>query len=360
MTQDAQQFTRPLLRWFKQHGRKDLPWQQSMSPYRVWVSEIMLQQTQVTTVIPYYQRFMQRFPEIQDLALAPVDEVLHLWTGLGYYARARNLHRSAQIIQHEFNGQFPVEFDEVVALPGIGRSTAGAILAISQDQPYAILDGNVKRVLSRFGCIPGWYGKKAVADQLWALAESLTPQNRVADYTQAIMDLGATVCTRSRPDCPACPVKNNCGALKTNTIAEFPGRKPKKTLPVKQTQFVMLVDDEQNVMLEQRPPSGIWGGLWSFPECGQDADITQWCESELSFQITGLKQWPTQRHTFSHYHLDFTPVMARVDATISVKTSPAVMESGTRVWYNTDQPELLGLATPIKRLLDQLAQDRSC
>ena len=359
MTTATQQFTRPLLQWFKHHGRKDLPWQQSISPYRVWVSEIMLQQTQVKTVIPYYLRFMQKFPQIQDLAMAPVDEVLHLWTGLGYYARARNLHRAAQLIQREFNGLFPLAFDDVLALPGIGRSTAGAILAISQDQPFAILDGNVKRVLSRFACIPGWYGKKAVADQLWDLAESYTPENQVADYTQAIMDMGATLCTRTRPDCPSCPVKNNCGAFKTNTIAEFPGRKPKKTLPVKEIQFVMLVDDEQNVMLEQRPPSGIWGGLWSFPECGQDIDIAKWCASTLSFQVRDLEKWPAQRHTFSHYHLNFTPVIAKVDGTMSAKISSAVMETGPRVWYNTDQPELLGLATPIKKLLDQLAQDRS-
>jgi len=344
-------FTKQLLKWFAQHGRKDLPWQTNTTPYRVWISEIMLQQTQVATVIPYYQRFMQQFPDIKTLAAASIDSVLHLWTGLGYYVLARNLHRSAQIICDEFAGRFPLGFDRVISLPGIGRSTAGAILAISDHQHQAILDGNVKRVLTRFAEVSGWPGLKEVENQLWDIAQQHTPKAQVADYTQAIMDLGATVCTRSKPACGDCPVNRACGAYQQETVTSYPTSKPKKKLPVKESIFLMAINKDGKVLLEQRPPTGIWGGLWSFPELTQDTDVLQWCQANFNFKINEIKTWPTKRHTFSHYHLDYTPVYAKVGDTL-----PAIMEPQQRVWYNTQKPDARGLATPIKRLLMQIAK----
>ena len=348
-TIDPCTFSQKLLDWFDHSGRKDLPWQQNISAYRVWISEIMLQQTQVKTVIPYYQRFMQSFPDVEQLADASLDEVLHLWTGLGYYARARNLHKAAQMIHHDFNGVFPLDYDDVVALPGIGRSTAGAILAIADRQHRAILDGNVKRVLTRFALVPGWPGKKDVENRLWNLAEQLTPVKRVAAYTQAIMDLGATLCTRSKPGCPDCPIQQACGAYHQGTATDYPHSKPRKVLPVRQCVFLMLIGEDGKVLLEQRPPTGIWGGLWSFPECDRETDLAQWCQQQFNIEIDDYETWQTRRHTFSHFHLDFTPVVARVGNII-----PSIMEPGDRLWYNTQQPNPLGLATPVKRLLNQL------
>ena len=259
------EFARRLLAWFDLHGRKDLPWQQAISPYRVWVSEIMLQQTQVKTVIPYFENFMARFPAIHDLAAASQDEVLHHWTGLGYYARARNLHKTAKIIVADHEGEMPLTVDALVSLPGIGRSTAGAIVSICSGRRAAILDGNVKRVLARHFAIEGWPGSTAAVKSLWAKAEELTPVDRVADYTQAIMDLGATVCTRATPACEQCPMHGTCIALATNRIAELPGRKPKKDLLVRQT-TMLIIESGNSVLLEQRPPAGLWGGLWSLPD----------------------------------------------------------------------------------------------
>ena len=258
-------FAERLLDWFDDHGRKDLPWQRGINPYRVWISEIMLQQTQVQTVIPYYERFMQSFPDLQSLADADIDAVLQHWSGLGYYARARNLHKAAGAIRDNFAGEFPTAFDDVVELPGIGQSTAGAILAIAGNQRHAILDGNVKRVLARHAAVAGWPGKTDVSKQLWALAEARTPQQRVADYTQAIMDLGATLCTRSKPNCAACPVASDCAARIADDVAAYPGRKPKKAKPLRQTTMVIAVNGAA-VFLQRRPPVGIWGGLWSLPE----------------------------------------------------------------------------------------------
>lgn len=347
-----EKFSNELLRWFDKHGRHDLPWQKEHTPYRVWVSEIMLQQTQVTTVIPYYERFMETFPDIRSLATAPIDEVLHLWTGLGYYARARNLHKAAKLVCEEYNGDFPSTLDEVMSLPGIGRSTAGAILALACGQRQPILDGNVKRVLSRFYAIAGWPGKKPVEQSLWQHAEDCTPSRRTADYTQAIMDLGATLCTRSKPRCQDCPVSSGCEAHKQNRIEEFPGKKPKKTLPVKQA-FMLMLRDGKHVLLQQRPPSGIWGGLWSFPQpevnAGDPASLQSWCCDKLGYNIKDIHAWPEMRHTFSHYHLDITPI----EATLKDPTN-TVMESTGSVWYNTALPDARGLAAPVKRLLEAL------
>ena len=342
-------FSQLLLSWYSKHGRHDLPWQQNRNCYRVWISEIMLQQTQVTTVIPYFERFMERFPDVSSLAEATQDEVLHLWTGLGYYARARNLHKAAQIIQNEYRNNFPEEYESVLALPGIGPSTAGAILAQALGQRHVILDGNVKRVLTRLYTIEGWPGKKEVENQLWEHAASLTPEQRLTDYTQAIMDLGATVCTR-RPDCSICPVSSLCLAYEQGNPTNFPAPKPRKTLPVKKTHMLVLKNEQGEILLERRPPSGIWGGLWSLPECTaeQASDVQQWCQQHLGLLIHNAQTQAALRHTFSHFHLDITPVISQVK-------SPAnhVMEASNRVWYNTEQPELLGLPTAVLKILNQ-------
>lgn len=347
------EFGARVLRWFDAHGRKDLPWQHDTTPYRVWVSEIMLQQTQVATVIGYYARFMQRFPDVQALADAPLDEVLHLWTGLGYYARARNLHRAAQKICDEFGGEFPVDVDAVQELPGIGRSTAAAILALAHGQRHAILDGNVKRVLSRYAALTGWPGQSAVEKKLWVLAEELTPHERVGAYTQAIMDLGATLCTPKNPNCAHCPVNSNCAALRTGEVARYPEPKPRKALPVRTCRMLLITNATGEVLLEQRPPAGIWGGLWSLPECPPDADWQHWCAQQLRLKVQLKNNWDSVRHTFSHFHLDIHPVHAHL-----IEHPQAIMEAPAQVWYNTSNPDQRGLAAPVKRLLDRLQHEQ--
>ena len=337
-----------LLRWFDEHGRHDLPWQHPRSAYRVWVSEIMLQQTQVSTVIPYFERFTLKFPDIQTLANAPLDEVLHIWTGLGYYARARNLHKAAQQVLDQHHGEFPRDFDVVLALPGIGRSTAGAILAQAYEQTHAILDGNVKRVLSRLYAIEGWPGQKAIENRLWEIAERHTPQDRSCDYNQAIMDFGATLCRR-KPECPQCPLIEHCLAYQAGNSSAYPTPRARKTLPVRQTQMLILQDDARQVLLIQRPPSGIWGSLWSLPECPPDHDINDWCQQTLGLNIEALSVQTAVRHTFSHFHLDITPIYASVSC-----SDQTAMEADGRVWYNTRLPDALGLPAPVKTLLKSI------
>jgi A/G-specific adenine glycosylase len=309
----------------------------------------MLQQTQVATVIPYYQRFMERFSTVQSLAEASQDEVLHLWTGLGYYARARNLHSTAQIICDQYQGHFPQSYNDVVALPGIGRSTAGAILALSTRQRFPILDGNVKRVLTRYHAIEGWPGKTAVENKLWQLVEAYTPRNRVDAYTQAIMDLGATLCTRSKPACDVCPLNSDCTARQQGRQQNFPESRPRKQLPVRASKLLMLTNINGEVILERRPPAGIWGGLWSLPECPQDEDISAWCQQRYGYQVTDIETWDVLRHTFSHFHLDIAPFHVQVCA-----NGQGVMEANERVWYNTNVPDARGMAAPVKKLLQDL------
>lgn len=344
------EFQQRLLAWFDVHGRKDLPWQQDLNPYRVWVSEIMLQQTQVSSVIGYFQRFMMRFPTLQCLADAQLDEVLQHWSGLGYYARARNLHKTAQLIAVD-GGVFPQTLAGLMALPGIGRSTAGAILSIACGQNQAILDGNVKRVLTRFHAITGWPGQSDVVNQLWQLATEYTPTQRCGDYTQAMMDLGATLCTRSRPKCECCPVNASCQAKALNLMQLIPASKPRKTLPVKNRLMLMLLDEQGRMLLEKRPPSGIWGGLWSLPEFVDVQSLQDWCFQQ-GYRIDQLKMYETQRHTFSHYHLDFTPMWAILQNPIN-----NVMEGGQWVWYKASEIDSLGLPAPIKRLLQQRCKE---
>lgn len=340
-------FSQRLLAWFDQNGRKDLPWQQDTSPYRVWISEIMLQQTQVNTVIPYYQRFMASFPTIEKLASASQDQVLHHWTGLGYYARARNLHKTAQIAVNDLNGLFPDTVELLEALPGIGRSTAGAICAIAHQKHATILDGNVKRVLARHQTIDGWPGQSKTSKQLWALAEQYTPKERIADYTQAIMDLGATLCTRTKPQCHHCPLSDDCMALTAGNPTDYPGKKPKKPQPVRECLFLIIRNAKGEVLLEQRPANGLWGGLWVFPQCDSEADIAGTCE-QLGCVTKNWQLQPVQRHTFSHFHLDYQPVL------VEASQSSAVMDSNAIVWYNPTIPLKVGTAQPVKQLLEQL------
>jgi A/G-specific adenine glycosylase len=270
------------------------------------------------------------------------------WSGLGYYARARNLHKSAQIIRDQFNGRFPQQFDRVLDLPGIGRSTAGAILSLANDKHHAILDGNVKRVLARFYRVEGWPGKPTVLAALWDYAESVTPRLRVADFNQAMMDLGAGVCRRSKPDCPACPLQSGCAALAAGCQDQYPGKKPKKILPIKQTAMLMLMNKQQQILLERRAPTGIWGGLLGFPELPLDQSPTAWCQSQLGATVIQDEVWPVMRHTFSHFHLDITPVLLQVD-----NPADRVMEDGRWVWYKGGSTEG-GLATPVQTLLTKI------
>ena len=342
----AESFQQKLLAWFDVHGRKDLPWQQHINPYRVWLSEVMLQQTQVSSVIAYFNRFVGRFPTVQSLAEADIDEVLQHWSGLGYYVRARNLHKTAQIIVDN-GGEFPHSIADLTALPGIGRSTAGAILSIACGQSQPILDGNVKRVLARFCAIQGWPGDTKISSQLWQISEHYTPILRTAAYTQAMMDLGATLCTRSNPQCGACPVAYGCQAKQLDLVKQLPTAKPRKAPPVKQIYFLLLQDGEQRLLLEKRPSTGIWGGLWSLPEFDEINQLQDWC-IERYCGITDFKPLAVQRHSFSHYHLDYTPVLVSSQNPINY-----VMEADRRVWYKAEQIHSLGLPAPIKRLLAQ-------
>ena len=342
-------FSARVLEWFDQHGRKHLPWQQQINAYRVWLSEIMLQQTQVATVIPYFERFVARFPTVESLAAAPIDEVLHLWTGLGYYARARNLHKCAQTVVNEHAGKFPCSVEGLAELPGIGRSTAGAIASIAYQQSAAILDGNVKRVLARYHAVEGWPGQTEVAAKLWVIAEGYTPESRPNHYTQAMMDLGATLCTRSKPKCVLCPLKDGCIAFAQGNPQDYPGKKPKKALPEKAVQLLMLRNPAGDLLLRQRPAQGIWGGLWSFPELAIDADAADYAAHYFG-EVAGREVWTSYRHTFSHYHLDITPVL------IQLAKAPQTIGEAATHWYNPHQPDALGLAAPVKKLLEKIAR----
>ena len=339
-------FAQRVLDWYDGHGRHDLPWQQDMTPYRVWVSEIMLQQTQVATVIPYYQRFMAELPTVEALAAAEEDQVLHLWTGLGYYSRARNLHKAARQVVSQHDGEFPRSVEALAELPGIGRSTAGAVASLSMGIRAPILDGNVKRVLARFAAVEGWPGEKAVHDRLWRMAERLTPQHRVAHYTQAMMDLGATLCTRSNPSCLLCPLGDGCEARVLGEPTRYPGSKPRKALPVRSCVMPLLLNADGSVWLQRRPSSGLWGGLWCPPQLDDESQLAPLLDG-LQLAVHQRQDMAPLRHTFSHFHLDIQPVL------LCVSGPAGVAESG-QVWYNLRQPEPLGLAAPVKKLLGRI------
>lgn len=349
-----------MLTWFAQHGRKGLPWQKNKDPYLTWVSEIMLQQTRVETAIPYYENFIQHFPTVRKLATASQDEVLHHWTGLGYYARARNLHKAAQQIVKQHEGKFPRTFEEVLALPGIGRSTAAAILALSFDQSHAILDGNVKRVLARYFAIEGWPGERNIELQLWEYAQILLPTKKsknyitqdIANYTQAMMDLGATLCTRTNPNCVLCPVQTGCAASKQQRQHEIPSAKPSRKLPTREVVVAILKDKNEAIWLEKRPPVGIWGGLYCFPEFEQEAAMNKWLQKIYRMDDLQSQDLPTIVHTFSHFRLHMHPRL------IHIGNRPnGVMEDDVGLWYKSEAQQV-GLATPVKQTLEQVLQQK--
>lgn len=344
-------YNKRILDWFDLEGRKALPWQQNKTPYRVWVSEIMLQQTQVNTVIPYYLRFLERFPNVETLAQAEEDDVLHLWTGLGYYSRARNLLRAAQTVVADYKGQFPDNVPELQQLPGIGRSTAGAIVAIAFGKHAVILDGNVKRVLTRLYGITEHPSEKKTTEKLWQLAALLTPKNRVADYTQAIMDLGATLCTRGTPACERCPLKNNCQAHKLGIEKKLPQSKPRKTIPSRQSTFLILRKD-QYILLEKRPPTGVWANLWSFPEINEHFTlnkIKKLVACSFNFEIIEVTKLENFRHTFSHFHLDISPLLI-----VGKYKKQIVQENNQYLWYDLKNPAPVGLPAPVKNLCQKI------
>ncbi len=333
-----QSFNSAVLDWFDTHGRHDLPWQQNITPYRVWVSEIMLQQTQVSTVMGYYDRFMTALPTVADLANAPEDEVLHLWTGLGYYTRARNLHKTAKRVMEQHGGEFPRDVEQLAELPGIGRSTAGAIASISMGL----------RVLARYLACDGYPGEPKVAKQLWDAAERFTPQERVNHYTQAMMDLGATLCTRSKPSCLLCPLREGCRAHFLGRETDFPVSKPRKALPQKRTLMPILANREGDILLYRRPSTGLWGGLWSFPELDDLAALDPLAQRH-ALRLGERRELPGLTHTFSHFQLAIEPWLVRVE-----DATPAVAEADW-LWYNLATPPRLGLAAPVKKLLKRAA-----
>jgi A/G-specific adenine glycosylase len=348
VNQLSEQFSKPLLAWFAQYGRKNLPWQLPRSPYRVWVSEIMLQQTQVQTVIPYFERFMQRFPNIKELAQASEDEVLSLWSGLGYYSRARNLHKTAKIIVTQYQGNFPNDLNLVHALPGIGASTAAAILSQAFNQPTAILDGNVKRVLTRFFMIQGHPELAEVKKKLWELANACMPQDQCADYTQAIMDLGATCCTTKNFNCQNCPLNNHCLAFLHREQHLYPTKKIKKPVPVQQQQLLVLCNHLNHIYLEKRPPTGLWGGLWCLPSL--DLDNCPIHFIRLQYGLIGDK--PQQLIAFKHR---FTHFLLEINA-FKIQTHPLgnKLSEATGQWFSKEKLSSLGLAKPTSKILSLL------
>lgn len=343
---ERQRLAGPLLAWHEHHGRHDLPWQIDPSPYRVWISEVMLQQTQVATVIPYFERFIGRFPTIDRLAAAEQDEVLALWSGLGYYARARNLHRAARVVMEAHGGRFPETLEAAMTLPGIGRSTAGAILALACGQRHPILDGNAKRVLCRYFGIEGWPGRSATERQLWSLAEEQTPDCQTARYTQAIMDLGATVCRRGKPDCGRCPLAYTCIARLHDRQSELPAPRPRRSRPTRQIAMLLLLDDEDRVLLLRRPPSGVWGGLWSLPEIPRGDDPVGWCREVLACGARPRSDLAPVKHGFTHFELDILPRVLDLEA-----PPGRVMDADDWLWYNPRAPHQIGLPAVVDRLL---------
>jgi A/G-specific adenine glycosylase len=338
----ARPFAQRLLRWHDRHGRHDLPWQHPRTAYRVWLSEIMLQQTQVATVIPYYRRFLERFPDVGGLAAASLDDVLALWAGLGYYARARNLHRAARVIVEQYGGEFPRTFESVSELPGIGRSTAGAILAQAFGQRHAILDGNVRRVLARHAAIGGWPGEPRVAEKLWREADRRLPRSRLADYTQALMDLGATLCTTRAPQCARCPVAADCVALRANRVARLPAPRPVRDRPRRNAQLLLIENGRGDLLLERRPERGIWGGLWCPPMMPAPRAARAYC-AQLDAVV--VRRLPVVRHGFTHFDLSMRPLLARAASTS--------VDAGSS-WIPRADLARYGIPAPVRELLQTL------
>lgn len=343
-------FATRVLAWARLEGRHDLPWQRDRTPYRVWISEVMLQQTQVGTAIPYFERFMTRFPDIAALADSNVDEVLHLWSGLGYYSRARNVHKAARLVVERHEGRFPTNIDAVEALPGIGRSTAGAILSLSLDQSHPILDGNVKRVLCRHRALPGWPGASAVNNRLWTLATALLPDSDAGRYTQAMMDLGATVCTRRRPSCLLCPVSTDCKARAEGDPQRYPTPRPKRVRPIRRTEVAVIRDPGGLLLLTRRPPTGVWAGLFGFPELPENLTIETWCRDQLGVVPRQVTPLAVVSHGFTHFELQIVPWLAELKAPVH-----SVADADHLLWYNPATPANVGLAAPVSRLIGALS-----
>lgn len=337
-----------LLAWFDIHGRHNLPWQHPRSAYRVWLSETMLQQTQVAVVIPYFQRFIAALPDIASLASAKTDDVFALWSGLGYYSRARRLQEVARICVREHAGELPRDVDALLALPGIGRSTAGAILALTHGLRYPILDGNVRRVLCRHRDVHGWPGTAATQKVLWEIAAQQLPNTRVADYTQALMDLGATVCTPVKPDCPSCPLRRDCIALHESAIARLPEKKPSKALPEREVFTLVVRDREGRTLLQRRPPVGVWASLWSLPEATSIEDATRWLQRHALAE--SFETLPSIRHTFSHFRLRIHPLLWR-----DARSRDAIGDNADLRWQPFDRLTEIALPAPVRKLLEELS-----
>lgn len=349
MTAAQPLFASRLLAWFDANGRHDLPWQHPRSPYRVWLSEIMLQQTQVRVVMPYFTRFVETLPDLPALAAAPQDTVLALWSGLGYYARARNLHAAAQACVARHAGELPRDLDALMALPGIGRSTAGAILAQAWGDRHPILDGNVKRVLSRLHGVAGWPGQPKIEKALWQLAHAHLPDNRLADYTQAQMDFGATLCTRHTPACPHCPVQDSCIALQQGRVAELPTPKPGKVLPERERIVLLLRDRHRRILLQRRPPTGVWASLWSLPQADDSAAAQAWFAHHVGPGFDRGDPLPAIAHAFTHFKLSLQPW-----AWFAITLRAGVRDDQTLRWVAPGELDSLGIPAPIRRLLQTL------
>jgi A/G-specific adenine glycosylase len=340
-------FATRLIRWQRRHGRHDLPWQKTRDPYRIWLSEVMLQQTQVATVVPYFRRFLARFPDVASLARAPLEEVLRLWSGLGYYSRARNLHAAAARLVESHLGRFPRRREAIETLPGVGRSTAAAIAVFAFGAREAILDGNVKRVLARHFAVRGYPGEKPTENRLWRIAESLLPPKNIRSYTQALMDLGATLCTRSRPACGECPLKKSCRARAGGKTDAYPQPRPRKALPVRTTSILLLLH-EGDVLLEKRPPAGIWGGLWCLPEIPRGEDPGDYCARRWGTQVARVTRLPPVRHGFTHFILNIRPVVCRASPASSLVSEPG------QVSLPPEEAVQAAVPAPVKRLLAEL------
>ena len=341
------EFASDIIAWQRRAGRHDLPWQKVSDPYRVWLSEIMLQQTQVNAVVPYFERFLKRFPTLQHLADATEDDVLAVWSGLGYYARARNLHRAARHIVQAHQGKLPERFDDIVALPGVGRSTAGAIAVFAFGERQPILDGNVKRVFARYFGIEGYPGVKSVADRLWDLADQLLPPRNVQAYTQGLMDLGAQVCTRSRPRCDACPLAQRCMARSQGRIDVLPTPRPKKARPQRST-VMLLIEHGGRLMMEKRPATGVWGGLWSFPEIDAADNVLHICRSQFGTDVHAIDQMAPIEHGFTHFSLTIAPLLCRAEQRQSCVEMPG------RAWVGLDEAMRYPIPVPVRKLVSQL------
>jgi A/G-specific adenine glycosylase len=340
-------FSSSLIAWQKVHGRHDLPWQNTTDPYAIWVSEIMLQQTQVAAVIGYYSKFMQRFPDIATLANATQEEVLQYWSGLGYYSRARNLHKAAVTIMDVHGGKFPEDFDAIQTLSGIGRSTAAAIASFAFNQIQTILDGNVKRVLARHFLVEGWPSHPKIEKELWARAENLLPEQQMIAYTQGLMDLGATLCTRSKPKCDGCPLIETCEAYRQQRVHHLPTPKPRKVIPEKHTTMLILLHGNE-VMLEKRPPTGIWGGLWSFPEAESNENYEDLAFNRFGISTQVTKPLPTLSHAFTHFKLHIQP------QPLDVLTSNTKVSEAGYLWLNIDDAIGAAIPTPVRKILQSL------